>query len=236
MWLCAYGCSAEPGVPEQERYAHRAFPVEHRWRHESEIPRQPEGPIMEIWELSSYPPDAIPTPEQRRAAERLVEDSHRAVVAHGWQDRAKALADGFYLMPNDNQHFQNDAFLLDDRILDPDHPEFLIYAPSPDGMSLLGLMFLMPRSERGPQVGGPLTVWHYHLWNGIRCFRDGVIPLGTAPRQGRHCKEGVPSLRSPEMLHVWLIDRPGGLFATQMYIEPASLPKLLARRMQERGY
>jgi hypothetical protein len=190
--------------------------------------------MMEMWELSLYPPDAIPTPEQRRAAAELVEDSHRAVVAHGWQERAKALADGFYPMPNDQQHFQNDAFLLDDRILDADHPEFLMY--SSDGRSLLGLMFLMPHSEPGPQVGGPLTVWHYHLWNGIRCFRDGVIPLGTAPREGRRCKEGVPSLRSPEMLHVWLIDRPEGPFATQMDVAPERLPELLAKRMQERGY
>lgn len=38
------------------------------------------------------------------------------------------------------------------------------------------------------------------------------------------------------MLHVWLIDRPGGPFATPMYVEPESLPALLAKRMAERGY
>lgn len=118
---------------------------------------------MAIWEVSIHPPGAEPTPEQERAAQELVEASHRAVLAHGWQDHAVALADGFYRMPNDRRHFHKDAHLLDDRILDPDHPEFLMYEPSPDGMALTGLMFLMPRQVRGPQVGGPLTVWHYHL-------------------------------------------------------------------------
>jgi hypothetical protein len=38
------------------------------------------------------------------------------------------------------------------------------------------------------------------------------------------------------MLHVWLIDRPGGPFATAMRVDSAMIPELLAKRKQERGY
>jgi hypothetical protein len=53
---------------------------------------------------------------------------------------------------------------------------------------------------------------------------------------GQDCPGGSITYRSDEMMHVWLVDHPDGPFATRMYINPALLPKLLARRMQERGY
>lgn len=62
-----------------------------------------------------------------------------------------------------------------------------------------------------------------------------MIRVGLAPR-GQGCVEGVASPRSPEMLHVWLIDRPEGPFATAMRVDEASLPELLSKRKQERGY
>jgi len=234
--LLACGCGADPGVPGDDRYARSAMPIEREWRRESEIPRaQDRG--MAMWEVSLHPPGTTPTRDERRAAEELIERSHRAVLARGWQDHEQALADGFHLMPHDIRHYQNDEFLLDDRILDPDRPEFLMYYPTPEGMALTGLMLLVRSpDERGPQVGGPLTVWHYHIWRQARCYRDGVINVGVARRDGLGCREAVASHRSPEMLHVWLVDRPGGPFATTMYLEAASVPGLLAKRTQERGY
>lgn len=236
LLFCLHGCDVEPGVPQQDRYARRALATDQEWIRESEIPRGPPKPMMVMWEVSAYPPGATPTPEQQRAAEDLIERSHQAVRAHGWQDHEKALADGFHLMLYDVRHFQNDAFLLDDRVLDPDRPEFLMYQRMPEGMALTGMMFLARSpDERGPQVGGPLTVWHFHHWKRIHCYRDGAILVGQAQR-GQGCVEGVGSARSPEMLHVWLIDRPGGSFATSMRVDETSLPGLLAKRKQEQGY
>lgn len=49
----------------------------------------------------------------------------------------------------------SDEFLLDDRTLDPDRPEFVMYFPTPDGMVLTGMMFLVGSQDAwGPQVGG----------------------------------------------------------------------------------
>lgn len=66
---------------------------------------------------------------------------------------------------------------------------------------------------RGPQVGGPLTLWHYHVWFRPKCLRGGLLSTG----EGRNgCRDGEPSHRSPEMLHLWFLDHPMGRFATTM--------------------
>jgi len=238
LWfLGVVGCGGDGGAPGEDRYARRYLPFEESWRRESEIPARPQKkPAMVIWEVSQYSPDATPSLEQRQAALDLVDRAHEAVVAHGWHDYDKAIADGFRKMPDDVRHYMKDEFLLDDRTLDPDHPEFVMYYPTPNGMVLTGMMFLVRSSEDwGPQAAGPLTVWHYHRWTRKRCYRDEVIVLGFAER-GEECKAGVGKVRSPEMMHVWLIDRPGGPFATAMHLNPAKLGDLLAKRKRKRGY
>ena len=233
----AMALACERGPARQDRYARRFVPHEPHWRLESEIPAKPqETPAMVIWELSRFAPFTPATGEQRSAAEDLIERSHAAVQAHGWDDYEQGLADGFVLMPDDDRHFMSEEFLLDDRVLDPDRPEFLMYYATPEGMALAGLMFYVRSvGEWGPQIGGPLTVWHYHVWNRRRCFRDGIIAISFL-RRGEDCPGGETGYRSPEMMHVWLVDHPSGPFATRMHIDPTLLPDLLAKRMRERGY
>jgi hypothetical protein len=237
--LCtaAIGLGCDRGPARQDRYARRFLPTEPHWRLESEIPAKPQKtPMMVIWELSRIAPYTPPTLEQQRAADDLIERSHAAVQAHGWDDYEKGIADGFKLMPDDDRHYMNEEFLLDDRILDPERPEFLMYYSTPDGMELAGLMFYVRSiGEWGPQIGGPLTIWHYHVWSRKRCLRQDVIPVGFL-KPGEDCPGGEIRHESDEMMHVWLVDHPNGPFATRMYINPALLPRLLARRMRERGY
>ena len=52
------------------------------------------------------------------------------------------------------------------------------------------------------------------------------------PNRARECERGVPVSRSPEMLHLWLLDHPEGLFATRMRIRP----DVLERLVDERGF
>jgi hypothetical protein len=218
------GCGREADPNLQDRYAHRFLPFDPEWKRESEIPAGPQRyPLMVMWEVSNYPPGSAPTPEQQRAADDLIERCRAAAVAHGWQDPAKGVADGFLrprdsdgkLIPDDHHH-RNDANMRDDRILDCDRPEYLMYHPTSDGMyELAGFMFFARTpTERGPQVGGPLTVWHFHKWRIAQCMVDDLFDVGWAI-EGR-CETGVPSHRSAEMLHVWLIDRPGGPFSSNM--------------------
>jgi hypothetical protein len=218
------GCSREPDLPD--RYARKFLPFVAGWRLESEIPAKiQESPHMVIWEVSEFPPETKATPAQRRAADDLVERCRAAAVAHGWHDYDRGLADGYHL-PRDSQggvldarHYRNDAFVLDNATLDPERPEYLMYYPTPDGtQQLVGFMFFgRQQAARGPQIGGPLTVWHYHIFKTKQCLTEGILQGGWAV-DGK-CEKGVGYHRSAEMLHVWLIDRPLGAFSTSMWLK-----------------
>jgi hypothetical protein len=220
------GCPREEEPILRERFARRFLPFGPEWRRESEIPSAPQRyPRMVIWEVSEYPPGSTPTPEQRRAAEDLLARCRAAAVEHGWHDYQKGLADGFHpyvssdgeVNPHDH-HYRNDANMLDDRILDCDHPEYLMYHPRSDGRrELVGYMFFARTpTERGPQIGGPLTVWHFHKWSIAQCMVNELLDVGWA--LDGSCEQGVPSHRSAEMMHVWLVDRPGGTFSSSMHL------------------
>ena len=220
------GCSREQESDLPDRHARQFLPFVAGWRLESEILSKPQkSPHMVIWEVSQYPPQTAPTPEQQRAADDLVERSHAAAASHGWYDYDKALADGFDLPRDlrgtvlDGRHHRNDAFMLDDVILDPDRPEYLMYYPTPDGsQQLVGFMyFARTNTERGPQIGGPLTVWHYHVFKVKRCLLQDILQVGWSV--DGQCEKGVGFHRSPEMLHVWLVDRPRGPFSTSMHMK-----------------
>ncbi|MBW3602921.1 MAG: hypothetical protein KY434_09535 [Actinobacteria bacterium] len=160
------------------------------------------------------------TPAQRSAADRLLADTRTAAARWASLDAAKA--DGFRpITPvlNGLQHWHNQRFFTDGAILDPQAPEELIYATTSRGPVLVAAMYLMERvDEPGPTIGGPLTVWHDHE---DLCFSaDGrVVGFHRPPRQT--CPPGSVNQRTPEMLHVWLVDNPAGPFAAEM--EPAAL-------------
>ena len=252
-WLAApwLGCGdRETGPPSSAgaadvspRWVHRYVPPglreyrpeEDRWRPESEVPRElqtTEG--MVIWEVSEYSPGSQPTPGQQRAADDFAERCFEAALRHGWASVERGLGDGYRRV--DRHHYRNDAFMLDDHVLDPDRPEVLMYYPTPpDGKSqLAGFMFYARNREaRGPQLGGPLTVWHYHAWHRPQCVVDGLAVIWSL--DGR-CKEGTPSRFSGEMMHVWLVDHPEGRFATPMYLPLSVLEPELEKRRRERGF
>lgn len=212
-------CSPGEAPQLQDRYVRRFRPFEEVWRRESEISSAPQRyPAMVIWEVSNYPPASTPTPQQQRAADELVERCRSAAATHGWYDYEKARADGFD-QSDDERHYENETFMLDDAILDCDRPEYLMYYPREDGVrELVGFMFFArTATERGPQIGGPLTTWHFHQWSKEQCALNEVLLVGWAVDGS--CEEGVPTHRSAEMLHLWLIDRPDGPFSTSMYLE-----------------
>ena len=188
---------------------------------------------MNMLEVTRYP-GMEPTPRQRKAADELIHRCDQSALAHGWYDFKKATADGFTLKASDETHYNNVEFLFDDHVLDPDRPEYLMFYDTPTGKELAGFMFV-PRSntEEGPQIGGPLTRWHYHTWWKPICLVKGVLDTGQLT-EGK-CETGSPSYRSPEMLHVWLLNHPEGPFATGMYLSPELLERLLIEREEKKG-
>jgi len=231
------GCGGSEINQEDDRYAHRYLPYQKEWRLESQIPPIPQKtPAMVIWEVSDYPPETAATPTQNAAAEALIEACFEAAKRHRWFDLAEGNASGYFKPEHDPNHFRNNEYFRDGRILDPDRPENLMYFAQPDGeMKLAGFMFMVDsRTAHGPQIGGNRTVWHYHVWTRKQCLLDDALPTGWAV--DGVCEKGVGSYRSGEMLHVWLIDHPQGPFGTSMMLDPKVVQRLVDRRVKERGF
>jgi len=222
---------------EAPRFARRFLPVGDAWIPEQRVPTAPQKkPRMVIWELTRFPGpgggDPPPSAAQRARAREFAERCERAARAHGWFDFQQGMADGFRLLYGDRRHYYNESFVFDDALLDPERPEFLMYYGTPEGQKLAGYMFYARRpDERGPQFGGPLTVWHYHVWTQTMCLLRGLLSVGEADEDGR-CVRGVPTHRSPEMIHVWFFDHPGGRYATSMHLDPQQLAALIERDRQ----
>jgi hypothetical protein len=241
-----------PQEKTPQRYAHRFFPPDVSWILESAIsadhpslfvnrahshhllPEDSQKPLTEdIWEVSLYPPGREATAKERDAAQKLVERSYESATRKRWFDFDKGRADGFVL--SSQSHYVNEEYVFDDAILDPERPEFLMYYDTPQGKKFTGFMFLTNEPlARGPQIGGPLTAWHYHIFSDDLCFEGGLI-IVAKPENGK-CARGAPQRRSPEMLHVWLIDHPAGEFSSQMIFPTDALRLALERRFRERGY
>jgi len=137
--------------------------------------------------------------------------STRAQTAR-YRDVQAAMAAGYRPQQTDGAvvHYVNARYLNDDRVLDPRRPESLVYLRGRSGLRLVAAMFLMARpGERGPAIGGSRAGWHTHT----SCWGSGGLGI---PVPGGSCPAGTNPVRTSEMLHVWLVDVPGGPFAIDM--------------------
>jgi hypothetical protein len=150
-----------------------------------------------------------PTPAQVAAANALAARTKAALVRY--TDIQAAIADGY--RPSIGHtglrvHLENSRYQHDGRILDPRHPEALMYAIDEGKATLLGAVFQMPRTgQPGPTPGGPITRWHSH----DVCLT--LLPPGyTVVNAYGTCPLLAISVTIPQMMHVWTVDHPGGPF------------------------
>ena len=202
--------------PEMQWYVSDYFRKTGRWELETTEYSELE---MGMYELTQYP-DQEATQAQKDAANKLIEDSFDTVLRNGWLVKEKGLSDGFEKMYGDPVHFVNVEYVFDGETLNPEKPEVLMYYRTEEGDFLMGVMYLAI-GERGPQVAGPLSRWHYHIDRRM-CYERGVLPIGAVNQAGE-CEAGFANVRSPEMLHVWFFDHPDGRFATTMGLSGALL-------------
>jgi hypothetical protein len=159
--------------------------------------------------------NARPTQAQWDAANRLYAETKAAILPY--QDSRKALAAGFRPEGPTNMpssHWMNQAYVDAGYVMDPRHPQGLVYANTKHGPVLLGAMFQMKQiGQFGPDPGGPLTAWHQH--ENI-CF----APFGfefSLMSPFAICPLGAINVSAPPMLHVWIVDNPkGGPFAVDI--------------------
>ena len=161
------------------------------------------------------------TSDELEGAARLVADTKAAAVRFG--DITTALSEGYYQVApprNGLVHYMNTAYNRDGNILDPERPESLIYLRLANGSwELVGVMYRMPNPDQpGPRVGGPLTAWHAH---DNLCTANGRV---VATANNGSCANGTLG-KTPEMLHVWLVNNPNGVFSDDM--EPAAIQQVV---------
>jgi hypothetical protein len=157
----------------------------------------------------------IATQAQWDAANSLYRQTKAAILPY--EDWHEALAAGF--RPGGNgvggsTHWMNQHNVDAGYVMDPNHPQGLVYANSKHGPVLLGAMFQMKRiGQFGPDPGGPLTAWHQHE-------NICVTPIGfelSLMTPFATCPLGAIDISASPMLHVWIVDNPrGGPFAVDI--------------------
>jgi len=152
--------------------------------------------------------------EELLAAAKLVSEV-RAGTAR-FADFSVAEAEGYKKITAGQvvAHYHHQPYHTDGRILDPERPEELIYVTLPGGAKqLVGVMFLMPAGQVGPRIGGPLTAWHAH---DNLCFNAAGVVAALKNAAGT-CPTGTRFTgKTTEMLHVWLVENPSGVFGEDM--------------------
>jgi hypothetical protein len=165
------------------------------------------------------------TDQELLAAAKLVADVKAGTER--LNDIEAAKREGYYQITaqvSGLAHYLNARYFVDRREMDPARPESLMYVQLPSGeQRLVGVMFLMPYGQPGPRVGGPLTAWHTHDNLCYSRATGQIVALtdakGNCPRDTAFYGE------TPEMMHVWVVDNPNGVFSDEM--EPEALIKLV---------
>lgn len=190
------------------------------WQPEENVSLETDVPTYEV---TRYP-CTDPTPEQIDAAWELYNRTYEAAADTGLFDYENASEEGYRV--HDYLHYFHEDHYLDEDNLNPHRPESLVYftdfeedienVKDADDKTLAGVMYLADgiRSE-GPEVGGPLTKWHYHPQATKECFRSRLNE--GIDFEGFECEDGAEkAYRSPEMIHVWFVEAPEGPFSTEM--------------------
>jgi hypothetical protein len=156
------------------------------------------------------------TPEQQAAAENLIAITLWRLPQ--WSDPNVAEAAGFHSIGDGftgYEHLIQWDWINDDRVLDPDRPESLVYRVDRDGTRTLeAAMYMLPQGETldtVPELGGKLTQWHVH---DDLCFTPGEAPkVRGVTGVGQGCPAGLVKLDPVPMIHVWIVPHRCGPFA-----------------------
>jgi hypothetical protein len=156
-----------------------------------------------------------PTAAQVEAAANLIKQTDASLVR--FENVNNAIAAGYTerLATNGEEHLLCQNCSPAYQGLNPQNPSSLVYAINVKGHPpiLLGAMYLMG-SGNGPQVGGGLTRWHSHL---EVCENGRIIIAGFGLALPGTCNPSTwKDQYTTQMLHVWVVPYPGGVFSDDL--------------------
>lgn len=213
----AIGAHVHP-AGETSAHAHAGSDAPH-------VEARPYDPALPI-DLSGTPGV---TPAQQAEAENLVAVSLLRLPR--WADPEVAEAAGFTSIGDGftgHEHLINDAWLDDDHVLDPDHPEALVYDTSGGGRRLVAAMYMLDRGtplDQVPPFGGGLVQWHTHE---DLCFGPDGRVRGLIDA-ARGCPTGLAKPVPTPMVHVWIEAHRCGPFAALDGVAGGRIPDGEAR-------
>jgi hypothetical protein len=166
-------------------------------------------------DMQMYGSTNPPTAAQVEAAANLVKETDASLVR--FENVNTAIAAGYTerLATNGEEHLLCQNCSNDYAGLNPRDPSSLVYATNVKGHPpiLLGAMYLMG-SGNGPQVGGGLTRWHTHL---EVCQGGKIIIAGFGVALPGTCNPSTwQDKYTTQMLHVWVVPYPGGVFSDDL--------------------
>lgn len=135
-----------------------------------------------------------------------------------WADYEKAKADGFVSIGDagtGEEHLLHWDWIDDNVMLDPSHPEALVYKAGPNGERTLdAAMFILPKQytlDNAPDIAGSLIQYHVH---DDLCFTPPPAPtVRGITTVGGACREPLIKFNPNVMIHVWIRPNPCGPFA-----------------------
>jgi len=151
------------------------------------------------------------TEEQQMFLHDLIERTEATLPAFSDPDELAAM--GFVnfgvTAPGGWDHWTNQAWIDDEHVLDPEHPESLVFRYTENGgYELEAAMFFLPSRYDLTNIPEDLAWvpgWHQHPE--LCVWPDGTF-AGLANGDGT-CSSGAPS-DMPPMMHVWIVDNACG--------------------------
>lgn len=185
------------------------------------VPPRPYDPDLPI-DLGGV--DGV-TPQEQARAENLL--AITVLRLPQFADPATAEAMGFRSIGDGalgHEHYLNAANMSDERILDPDYPESLVYDTRVTPKRLVAAMYMLNAGDTlddVPELGGKLTQWHVH---DNLCFNAEGRVSGLTDASGQ-CAPGLFKGAETPMIHVWIEPHPCGPFAALEGVAGGTIPE-----------
>jgi hypothetical protein len=168
-------------------------------------------------DMQMYGTTAPPTAQQVLAAAQLVTGTNASLKRFADVRAAFAAGYTYVLKTNGEEHLLYRGGDPSYQGLNPQHPSSLVYAINVPGHApvLLGAMYIMGDDQQdGPQVGGGLTRWHSHL---VTCVGGKQTIAGFGIQLRGSCDPATwQDQYTAQMLHVWVVPYPGGVFSDDL--------------------
>jgi hypothetical protein len=167
-------------------------------------------------DMQMYGSTTPPTATQVLAAGQLIKETDASLKRYANVQAAFAAGYTYVLKTNGEEHLLYDGPDPAYQGLNPQDPSSLVYAIDVPNHApiLLGAMYIMGGPQNGPQIGGGLTRWHSHL---VTCVNGQQTIAGFGVQLRGGCNPATwQDKYTAQMLHVWVVPYPGGVFSDDL--------------------